>query len=83
MQNSHTSRKLFRKKNQTNMMYVKKLWHFCIDIFYTNWFFSENSKPSTYLPNMQHTWKIVFDKIFGYRHKEFPWQCHLAQTVLN
>ncbi len=46
-------------------------------------FFCENSKPSTYLPSRQHTWKIVFDQSFGYRHKVFTGQYHLAQTIFN
>ncbi len=46
-------------------------------------FFGRNSKPSPYLPSRQHTWKIVFDQNFGYRHKVFPGHYHLAQTILN
>ncbi len=67
---------------QTNMMHVKKFGDFWRDIFYTCWFFLVK------IPNLPHiywadnTLENLF-LIIGYRHKVFPWQYHLAQTILN
>ena len=84
IKNSHTSRKVFCKmfsnKHDVRQEMLALLMRYLLHLLII---FGENSKPSTYLLNRQHTWKIVFDQSFGYRHKVFPGQYHLAQTILN
>ncbi len=49
----------FAKCFLPNMMYVKKFWHFCRDIFYACWFFLVKISN---LPHIFRTWNTIEKK---------------------